>query len=746
VRETSSWLAGNAPEVAAAIDPRLRVLHDLDSTRRAGGGDVDCVVPRLDERWPLRLAGGWRVCQLLRYDIGSTYWVLERDGGFLAVDILDDRRGVGQYGFPTRLALEDERPGGSPGALAAPAVRAAYLTAKRLRKRIEGAAEWQRIRELAAADPRTYRETLDRVLGTRAGAAVAESVLEQGLPPAPLRADAERALRARRRATPLRALAAAALQAARVAERVVRPTGLVVAIVGPDGTGKSTLARALPDAVDKPFRRTAHVHFRPGVLPRPGAVAGRPARDATRPQSVPPHGQVMSVGLLLYYWLDFVVGSWLRLKPLRVRSGLVVVERGWWDIHVDPTRYRLAVPEPLVRVLGAFVPRADLLLVLGADPDVVLARKAELARDELVRQLEAWRELAPPRTPTVRLNAEVGETELVALARDVVVEALERRTASRLGGGWLGIGGGTVSRLFIPRRPRRAARHGLAVYNPQTPRARVVWRAARALAPAGALRVLPRGEAPPASVREALAPYVPPGGTYAVARSIHPGRWTALVLCRAGEPSAFVKLASDERGAGELEREHTALDIVGETLPAPLAAPHVLDHRPGLLVLAPILWHYRREGVEVPPEVARALGRFFRASATEGPTGLRGNAHGDCAPWNLLRTDGGWLLVDWEAYRDDAPAFYDLFHHAVQTYAAVGRPQLAEVARGLDGRGPLAAAIRAYADGAGLDASEAREYFRVYLRAGQEDARLMRLVGPPGVELRKRLLEAWDAA
>jgi hypothetical protein len=79
------------------------------------------------------------------------------------------------------------------------------------------------------------------------------------------------------------------------------------------------------------------------------------------------------------------------------------------------------------------------------------------------------------------------------------------------------------------------------------------------------------------------------------------------------------------------------------------------------------------------------------------------------------------------------------------TYAALGRPRLAEVACALDGDGPIAAAIRAYADGAGLDPSEAREYFRVYLRAGQEDASLMRLVGPPGVEIRKRLLEAWDA-
>ncbi len=591
-----------------------------------------------------------------------------------------------------------------------------------------------------------YRETLDCVLGPRAAAAIAAAVLEQGLPPASVRADAERALRARRRGTPPRAVAVAALQAARVVGRVVRPTGLVVAIVGPDGTGKSTLARALPQAVDKPFRRTAHVHFRPGVLPRPGAVAGRPARDATRPQAVPLHGPMMSVGLLVYFWLDFVVGSWLRLKPLRVRSGLVVVERGWWDLLVDPKRYRLAVPEPLIRFLGALVPRADLILVLGADPDVVLARKAELPRAELVRQLEVWRELAPPRTPTVRLNAEVGETELIALARDVVVDALERRTASRLAGGWVGGGGGTGSRLFVPRRPRRAARHGLAVYNPHTPRARVAWRAARALAATGAIRLLPRGDAPPAWVREALAPYVPPGGTHAVARSIHPGRYTALVLDRAGDPSAFVKLASDDRGAGELERERAALDVVAGTLPAPLAAPRVLDHGPGLLVLAPIRWHYRRGGVEIPPEVARALGQFFRAGTTDGPAGLRGNAHGDYAPWNLLHTDGGWLLVDWEAYRDDAPAFYDLFHHAVQTYAALGRPRLAEIAHGLDGDGPLAAAIHAYADGAGLDPAEAREYFRVYLRAGQEDARLMRLVGPPGIEVRKRLLEAWDAA
>ena len=123
------------------------------------------------------------------------------------------------------------------------------------------------------------------------------------------------------------------------------PRGLVVLVAGPDGAGKSSVARRIVDELAGEVTRVVHTHWRPGLLPHPRALLGaHGAGDAARPHARPPHGAVLSLGLLGYYWLDFLLGGWLRQRPIRRRGGLVVVERGWWDVGIDGRRYRLSVP------------------------------------------------------------------------------------------------------------------------------------------------------------------------------------------------------------------------------------------------------------------------------------------------------------------------------------------------------------------------------------------------------------------
>jgi hypothetical protein len=71
-------------------------------TGRPLGGDFDCAVQGLDRLRPMRADKSWRLCQCLRYDLSGWYWVLEREGEVIAIDTLDDPRGIGHYGFPTR--------------------------------------------------------------------------------------------------------------------------------------------------------------------------------------------------------------------------------------------------------------------------------------------------------------------------------------------------------------------------------------------------------------------------------------------------------------------------------------------------------------------------------------------------------------------------------------------------------------------------------------------------------------------
>ena len=729
---------GVLEEVLPLLGSSARVLHapGLHADRSIGGGDVDCVVEDLDPMWPLRLGPPLRLVQCMRYDVTGSTWILERDGDVVSIDTLDDPEGIGKLAFPTGSAIRAE-----PEAL--DAIRAAYLTAKRLRKGITGARQWQHIRALAATDRDRFFHELAETFGADIGGELATAV-DRGAAPA---ADLWRRARARARSHRLGGPARAALLARRSLERitgrVLRPTGFTVVIAGPDGTGKSTLAERLPQVCEGPFRRHVHLHWRPGVLPSLGHIAATSRGDPTDPHGRPPHGSVLSIAVLGYYWIDFFLGGWLRIMPTRSRSGLVVIERGWWDIAVDPRRYRMRVSPSLVRLLGHLLPRPDLVLVLDAPEEIVAERKSEISDEEARRQSDAWRSALPSRVDRTYVDATASTDEVAVEARDAIFDRLSGRAAQRLGAGWTAMPPGPHRWLF-PRGPRAAAATGLSIYQPVTGRGRVGWELARFAARAGAFRLAPRAEAPPRSVREKVAPYVPPRSTLATMRANHPRRHVVSVIDEQGRPRAIAKVALDDEGRANLRAEAASLMRLGPCVSPPVRAPGLIAQGNGVLVLEAVPWRPRTRPWVLPVDVARASGELFRRTASSD--GERGGAHGDLAPWNVLLTDGGWTLVDWENASDDAPPFTDVLHYLVQAHALLGRPSQRDLIGSVaTGRGSGGAAIRVYGLAAGVSAGVAFDVFREYLERTLSTLDPNTRDGRRGIRARRSLLAAIES-
>jgi hypothetical protein len=728
-------LSKDDPDLALAglAGDRVVVLHGRRGDELQPGRDVDCLVEGLDTRWPLRLTGGWRLCQWHRYDLRAWYWVLERDGEFLALDTTDDPEGFGRDAVRTRSILSEMD--GEPSEL----THAAYLTVKRVRKGILDPAEWTRIGKVASRDPAGFAASLERLAGPELATLLASNAVAGVAPEPRVVRSANRLRWMRRFGSATRTIRALSMGARRYAERIASPSGLSVLVVGPDGVGKSTLAASISEACAPMFRRHARSHWRPGMLPRPGAVLGRRSSDPTRPHARAVFGRLPSTLLLGYYWVDFLVGGLLSDLPLKTRSGLVVRERGWWDLAVDPGRYRLRVDPLAVRILGAFLPRPDLVIALEADPDLIRDRKPELERHELERQLTAWRSASPSGVPTVRIDVSGSPDEMLRHAAEAVVRVMEARALSRLDDGWVALPGRRI-RWWLPRGPRAVARASVSVYQPVSGRALLGWTIAVGLGGNGGFRLLPRGSAPPGEVRRALARHVPPRGTLAVGRATHPGRFVALLLREDGSCHAVAKVATDAVGARALEAEEAALGRFAGMLPGPLVAPRMLDAEPGLLLLEPAEWTPRRRPWVLESEVARALGGLFRAGRRPAETGWMGPAHGDCAPWNLLRIPSGWALIDWES-AGEAPPFHDVCHHVVQSHALLGRPSSSEVIAGfVRGEGWVGSAVRAYAEAAELTADDASDSLVRYLRWAIQDRSVRTASERTGIERRRRLL------
>ncbi len=482
----------------------------------------------------------------------------------------------------------------------------------------------------------------------------------------------------------------------------------VVLVAGPDGSGKSSLTSSLRSRLEPwvPWERVLVLHWRPGVLPAPGRLVGKhQAPDSGNPHGRVPFNYALSALRLAYFWLDFSLGAAVRGMAGPIARGIVLLERGWWDMIVDPYRYRLKVPPRLIRALGRMTPKPHLFLVLDAPAHVMQVRKPELPLEELERQRRAWLDLTIPGAEKVVLDATKPLEQVVADAREAIVAHLERRAVARLGAGWANLPGRVAPRWWLPRGPRATAFTGISVYQPVTMRGRLGWEAARALARVGGFRLLRRGEAPPREVRVRLAPHLPPRTTYAVMRANHAGRYVALLVDEDGRAQAVAKVATTPEGEEALRREARAIVVWGGLLRAPVRAPRVLAEGDGVLLLEVVAFRPRPRPWLLPAAVARAVGALER----------EGVSHGDLAPWNLLEEDGGFVLVDWESAGPVPAPAWDLCHWLVQAHALLGRPHTNELLAAIGGRGPLGEAVRGYLKEAGVPLDDLPRLFRQHV-------------------------------
>ena len=280
---------------------------------------------------------------------------------------------------------------------------------------------------------------------------------------------------------------------------------------------------------------------------------------------------------------------------------------------------------------------------------------------------------------------------------------------------WTALPKSKSPRWFIPQTPRAAARNGLRVYRPLTHKGLLAWEAARLAASLGVFSRLGRSVPPPGEVAEALVPHIPPGGTFAVSKSNHPGRWVALLITRDGRIQAVAKVATNERMQKALEDESVALEKLAPLLPAPLAGPRVLAREPGLILLQAVKWRAGIRPWSLPREVAYALGVFYRRSASAD--GTKGGGHGDFAPWNLFRTPPGWTILDWEHAREESEPFFDILHYMTMAHSLLGHPSRNAILQGLEGQGWIGKAFLCYADGARLSMDELPDTFVRYLES-----------------------------
>ncbi len=173
--------------------------------------------------------------------------------------------------------------------------------------------------------------------------------------------------------------------------RFFKPPGFSIAVLGTDGAGKTTII----DAIREPLNEAVHnalfyEHMRPNLIPNIAQLFGHKKHSGTvvNPHEAEPSGFIGSVLRLLYYSSDYIFGYWLKIYPVMVKkSSIWIFDRYYYDYLIDPKRARINLPSWVIKSVRFFIPEPDLILCLGAAPDVIHARKPELPLSEVTKQV-----------------------------------------------------------------------------------------------------------------------------------------------------------------------------------------------------------------------------------------------------------------------------------------------------------------------------------------------------------------------
>lgn len=465
-----------------------------------------------------------------------------------------------------------------------------------------------------------------------------------------------------------------------------------VLLVGPDGSGKTTTAAALDGALTAAGWAVVRRHWAPGHLPRPGRLLGRPMRPIDRPHDPQPHGPVVSALVIGWFFTDFVVGDVVDLwRARRGRSPRVIVqERGWWDLAVDPLRYRVRTHRRVVIGLGRLIRHPHLIVVLAADPKVVGERSGEISRHEVTRQMALWNEVAGTLGPVVQFDTAASTPQ--AVAGEVIAHLPGESQQS-----WRAVP--FAGRASVAYRPTGTAPHqAVLLDHPCTPRARLRNRLIGLFVASPLRRCGRRVTAPPQRLLQAVDD---DAAIDVVARSL--GAGGLIVASTDGERLVRIAKFDTAGESAKIERADSLLVGSGMSAPTMLAMSDS-----GVLCMVAEEHEGHGDPLMCPPQVAHALGTMWRRSGT-------GFAHGDFAPWNLLDTPRGPVLIDWEHAFDSSPPFYDLWHWFVQGHLLLGGPNPVRLECN-----EARSAFRAFARGAELVSIEPGDHLASYLRVSAE--------------------------
>ncbi len=211
--------------------------------------------------------------------------------------------------------------------------------------------------------------------------------------------------------------------------RLCRPDGVYLVLLGPDGAGKSTLTEILGPQLASILPHTTSYGFAPDFMQN--LLHGR-NRRTDQPHTLPPRSWTASVLRATLYWFAYYTLGYLVRHVDMARSRLVLADRHYIDVLLDQRRYRYGGPLWLLHLIWRVIPKPDLVVLLDAPSEVLVARKKELPVEEIERQRQGYLKLVRSQNNGHVINVDQPMQGVVNDVCELVLRHLQERTARRM--------------------------------------------------------------------------------------------------------------------------------------------------------------------------------------------------------------------------------------------------------------------------------------------------------------------------
>jgi hypothetical protein len=158
-------------------------------------------------------------------------------------------------------------------------------------------------------------------------------------------------------------------------------------------------------------------HLKPRMVAQ---LRGQQISIVYDPHGKPPRGTFLSL-VKIVVWLG---EEWYANLFQEKKGTLLICDRYYHDLLVDPKRYRYGAPLWTARLIGKLMPQPRLWILLNAPAEVLQARKQEVAAEETARQCKAYLDFVRTRRKHVVVDSSQPLDKVIADAERAINEAL----------------------------------------------------------------------------------------------------------------------------------------------------------------------------------------------------------------------------------------------------------------------------------------------------------------------------------